>query len=127
MVNVMGGNYIIIGEMAVQWMPSAAKIPVEEDPPKAVYPVWLMDSLGIRAAIFVRCPTCQSPLGISPNDAAEQVNWNKEDPEINSILGCGRCSNMWMITAGRAYHLQLLPVQQSKTPRVLGKEIHHGA
>ncbi len=113
-------NYIIIGERAVQWMPSAAKIPVEEGPPKAVYPVWLMDSLGIRAAVFIRCPTCQMPLGLSPGNDTEQQEWNKQEPVLNSMLGCVKCANIWMITNHTAYHLMAIatPVAE-RIPRVL--------
>ncbi len=86
-------------------MPSAARIPADEDPPKAVYPVWLMDSLGVRAAVFIRCPTCQMPLGLSPGDATEQKQWNKKEPVLSSMLGCVKCANVWMITNNKAYHL----------------------
>ena len=119
MLSVFGSNYLVIDELAVEWLPSATKIPVEEDTPKAVYPVWLMDSLGIRAAVFVRCPTCQQPLGVQPGDAAEQAAWNKKEPKVNSILGCAKCANLWMITKDRAYHLMVLPVQQSRIPHIL--------
>lgn len=108
-LNVFGNGYLIIEELSVQWMPSAAKIPAEENP-KVVYPVWLVDSLGIRAAIFVRCPICKSPLGISPADASEQKDWNKADPSLCTMLGCQKCSGVWMITENKAYHLQMLPV-----------------
>lgn len=119
MLSVFGTSYLVIGEMPVEWMPSALKIPAEEAP-KAVYPVWLMDSLGIRAAIFVRCPNCKSPLGISPADGDEQQNWNKDNPTLRTIVGCARCSNMWMLTPDRAYHLQILPVPPtSRVPRPL--------
>lgn len=118
MLSVFGSNYLIVDEKDVQWLPSATIIPVEEEP-RAVHPVWLMDSLGIRAAVFVRCPTCQNPLGFSPSDATEQKEWNKKEPELNNILGCAKCSNLWMITTGRAYHLMVLPAQKERTPRIL--------
>ncbi len=108
MLQVPVNNYIIIGERAVQWLPSVANIPAEEDPPKAVYPVWLMDSIGIRAAVFIRCPTCQMPLGLSPGDITEQKEWNKKEPTLNSMLGCVKCSNIWMITNSTAYHLMAI-------------------
>ncbi len=118
MLSVMGGNYLIVGEKEVQWMPSATKIPDEKEP-KAVHPVWLMDSLGIRAAVFVRCPTCQNPLGFSPSDATEQKEWNQKEPELTNIVGCARCSNLWMLTNDKAYHLMVLPPQSEHTPRIL--------
>lgn len=119
MLNVFGSNYLIISEMNVRWLPSATAIPAEE-PPKAVYSVWLMDALGIRAAVFLRCPTCQSPLGLSPSDATEQQEWNKKEPEINNIFGCAKCSNVWMLTMNKVYHLMVTPVPpQARTSRLL--------
>ena len=111
MLSVMGGSYLIISELAVQWLPSALNIPMDEDPPKAVYPVWLMDALGVRAAFFVRCPTCKTPMGITPSDLVEQKNWNAEKPNLTNILACSTCAGLWMITADRAYQLQVLPAQ----------------
>ena len=120
-------NYLIIGERAVQWVPSVSRIPDEEDPPKAVYPVWLMDSLGVRAAVVIRCPTCQMPLGLSPGDAAEQKEWNKKEPVLNSMLGCVKCANIWMITNSKAYHLMAIstpPVE--RLPRIFAFPMEGG-
>ena len=119
MLNVFGSNYLIVSEMNVQWMPSATAIPADGKPPKAVYSVWLMDALGIRAAVFVRCPNCQSPLGLSPTDATEQKNWNKKEPEVNNIFGCAKCSAVWMLTMNKVYHLMVTPAPQERTPRPL--------
>ncbi len=125
MLNVFGSNYMVVGEMNVKWLPSATVIPADEKP-TAVYPVWLLDSLGIRAAVFVRCPTCQNPLGFSPSDAAEQKDWNKKEPEMSNIIGCAKCSNLWMITNDKAYHLMVLPAQRERIPRILTMPLKGG-
>ena len=127
MLSVFGNSYLVVSEVDVQWMPSAAAIPVDEKPPKALYTVWLTDSLGIRAAVFLRCPTCQSTLGLSPGDAQEQGEWNKKEPEISNIFGCVKCSNVWMLTLNKAYHLLIVPVQsQERTPRILTMPLKGG-
>lgn len=114
-MQILGGSYLIIAELPVYWLSSAAQIPrPQQDVKPAMYPVWLMDSLGVRASVFVRCPACDAPLGLSPSSMSEQEGWNKDTPEVYMMMGCSRCYGAYLIEETRAYCLSLLPVQTTR-------------
>ncbi|KKL12912.1 hypothetical protein LCGC14_2531030 [marine sediment metagenome] len=119
-MQILGNSYLILAELPVQWVPSASQIPrPQQGAEPAMYPVWLMDSLGVRASVFVSCPICDAPLGLSPGSIHEQEGWNKVPPEVYMMVGCSRCSGSYLIEDTRAYCLSLLPAQttRSSVPR----------
>ena len=114
-MQILGSSYLIVAELPVHWLPSASQIPRPEQGAKAaLYPVWLMDSLGVRASVFVRCPACDTPLGLSPGSMREQEGWNKDTPEVYMMMGCSICSGTYLIEETRAYCLSLLPAQTTR-------------
>lgn len=113
MVTIPGNGYAIIAELPVHWVDSAARIPAKKSPP-SIYPVWLTDSLGTRAAVFTRCPICDTSLAITPSTASEQSEWNKEPPEVYMVMGCTHCSSTFLVREEIAYCLIALPPQQSR-------------
>jgi len=85
----------------------------------AMYPVWLMDSFGIRAAIFLRCPACNKPMSLFPGTKGEQKEWNAEEPELTTMTGCDNCNGLFFLTLDKAYALAALPPPKPrmKVPR----------
>ncbi|KKM62169.1 hypothetical protein LCGC14_1524410 [marine sediment metagenome] len=119
-MQVLGNSYLIIAEIPVHWMASASRIPKQQEDKLALYPVWLMDSLGTRAAIFVRCPACNASMGLFPSTAAEQQQWNIKEPEISLMMGCANCPGTYRLTNDTLYALSVLPPQKTHTlPRPL--------
>ncbi len=118
-MQTLGNGYIVVAELPVTWLPAASQIPPEGK--AAMYPVWLMDSTGTRAAVFMRCPACDTPLGISPGSAGEQKSWNRDVPDVHMMLGCGNCPALYLLRNEVAYCLSMLPPQQEKrtVPRPL--------
>jgi len=111
-VHLLGNSYIVIAELQVHWLSSAAKIPRPKVGAKAAaYPVWLMDGLGTRAHVFMRCPACDAPMGVGPSSAVEQAGWNRNPPDISLIVGCTHCPGTFMIEEETAYCLSLTPSQ----------------
>lgn len=125
-MQILGNSYLIIAELPVHWLPSATQIPRPDKGDAAMYPVWLMDSLGVRASVFVRCPACDAPMGLHPSTMSEQQGWNKETPEVRLMMGCSRCSGTYMIDDTVAYCLSLLPPQKTRptVPRIVVAEGH---
>lgn len=116
-MQILGGSYLIVAEIPVQWLQSASQKTRTTTP--VVHPVWLMDSMGIRAAIYMRCPACNKSINLFPSSATEQKEWNSEEPYVNTMLGCSNCEGLFMLTTDTAYALSLLPPQPdgSTVPR----------
>ena len=111
----LGNSYVVLAELPVHWLPSASQIPKPRDgADAAVYPVWLMDSTGVRAHIFMRCPACDAPLNLSPSSMREQNGWNESPPDIQLVTACGRCSGTYMIDEEKAYCLSLMPAHTDR-------------
>lgn len=101
-------GFLIVQTERVNWRESATQ-PSATDTP--FNPVWLTDALGIRAAIFLRCPKCRSPLGISPATQADQDAWQKQPPELNALIPCPHCSSLLLMTNTQGHFLAVLPAQ----------------
>lgn len=111
MLEALGSGYLILAEFPVKWVPSAAQIPA--DPPElTMYPVWMMDGAGTRAAIFLRCPACLKIMGLAPGNAKEQEQWNSAEVEVSTMAACEKCKATYMITTNKAFLLSLLPPQK---------------
>jgi len=120
-VKLLGSSYVVLAEIPVRWLQSASQIPKPQAGAEAaMYPVWLMDGTGTRAHIFVRCPTCDAPLGLSPSSMGEQRGWNETPADVQLIVGCPRCSGTYMIEEEKAYCLSMIatPVPRTTNPRL---------
>lgn len=99
-------GFIVIKTEPVHWRNSAT----EPAAPNEVFsPVWLTDALGIRAAIFLRCPQCRSPLGVNPATRADQDDWQKQPPELNAFIPCLHCSSLMLMTNTEGHFLMAIP------------------
>ena len=111
----LGSGYVVVAELPVHWLPSASQIPKpQKGAEAALYPIWLMDAMGVRAYIFVRCPACDAPLNLSPSSMNEQRGWNESPPDIQLMLGCAGCSGTYMVDEEKAYCLSLLPIHTDR-------------
>ena len=114
-MRILGNSYIVVAELPVHWLQSASNIPRPQvGAEAAIYPVWLMDGLGTRAHVFMRCPSCDSPMGLGPDSSGEQEGWNRNPPDISLIIGCIRCDGAFMIEQEKAYCLSLTPSQTTR-------------